>query len=179
MPTFRYTLDIRAEPLALFQLSQDYARRLAWDPFLREARLLGGATSAAVGVRSWCVARGGLGMETEYVTYDPPRVVAVRMTRGPRILARFAGAWRFETVAPGVTRVTFSYALAARPAWLRFALDPLLAAVLGREMRRRLVALRRAAETSVILRASDGARTAGSDAAGRDAPDARSAAQRI
>ncbi|HEX6123315.1 MAG TPA: SRPBCC family protein [Ktedonobacterales bacterium] len=164
MPTFRYALEMRAEPMALFQLSQDYARRLAWDPFLREARLLDGARAPGVGVRVWCVARGGLGMETEYVTYDPPRVVAVRMTRGPRILRRFAGTWRFAAVAPGVTRVSFQYALAARPAWLRFALDPLLAAVLGREMRRRLVALRRAVETTDILRADGAARVVEGDA---------------
>ena len=33
----------------------------------------------------------GLGMETEYVTYTLPRVVTVRMTRGPAVLAAFAG----------------------------------------------------------------------------------------
>jgi hypothetical protein len=173
MPTFRRTLDIHAEPMPLFLLSQDYTRRLAWDPFLREARLLDGASAAAVGVRAWCAARGGLGMETEYVSYDPPRVTAVRMTRGPRILERFAGAWRFQEVGPGITRVSFQYALAARPVWLRFALDPLLTAILGREMRGRLAALRRAAETTDILAAYRADQTRAGDAPARP-----SAAQR-
>ncbi len=39
---FKTSIDVAAEPGVLFELSQDYGRRLEWDPFLREARLLGG-----------------------------------------------------------------------------------------------------------------------------------------
>jgi ribosome-associated toxin RatA of RatAB toxin-antitoxin module len=151
MPTFGHTLLIRAAPDALFALSQDYDRRLQWDPFLREARLLGGAGAAAVGVRSWCVARGGLGMETEYITFQPPQLIAVRMTRGPAIVRTFAGSWRFTEVAPDLTRVSFRYHLESRTAWLRPLLDPPLVAILRRETRARLEALKRAAETTSIL----------------------------
>lgn len=148
MSTFRHAIEVRADRAALFDLTQDYARRLAWDGFLKEARLLGGATRAAVGVRAWCVARSGLGMETEYVSLTPPAVAAVTMTRGPWLLAAFAGSWRFDEVAPGRTRVTFTYRLAARPRWLRPLLDPLLTAVFARDTRRRLAALKRAAEAT-------------------------------
>jgi len=79
--TFEQAIEIEAEPGALFALTQDYARRRAWDPFLRSAALVGGARAPGVGVRAWCVARTGVGMETEYLAYDPPRVAAVRMTR--------------------------------------------------------------------------------------------------
>ena len=153
MPTFGRSIDICREPMALFRLTQDYARRLEWDPFLREARLVGGAAEPGVGARAWCLARNGLAMETEYVSYHPPEAVAVRMTRGPCILARFAGSWRFKQVTPGVTRVTFHYHLVARPSWLRFVLDPMLMAVFAHDTWRRLVALKRAAETTDLLRA--------------------------
>lgn len=146
MPTFECSVLIRADRAALFALTQDYDRRLAWDPFLREARLLGGATAARPGVRAWCVAWHGLGMETEYVRVAPPRVAAVRMTRGPALLASFAGSWRFEEAGPGATRVVFRYHLRGRPRLLRPLLDPLLAAVFARDTRRRLDALKRAAE---------------------------------
>ena len=141
---------IRAERGELFALTQDYARRLAWDPFLREARLLGGAEAAAPGVRAWCVAWYGLGMETEYVTVTPPRVAAVRMTRGPWLLESFAGSWRFEPAGPGRTRVTFRYRLTARPHWLRWLLHPVLAAFFGHDTRQRLRALKRAVERGVL-----------------------------
>jgi hypothetical protein len=146
MPTFERSVLVQADGGELFALTQDYARRLDWDPFLREARLLGGAKAAAPGVRAWCVAWYGLGMETEYVTVTPPRVAAVRMTRGPWLLGSFAGSWRFEPAGPGRTRVTFRYHLTARPRRLRWLLHPLLAAFFGRDTRKRLCALRRAAE---------------------------------
>jgi Polyketide cyclase / dehydrase and lipid transport len=76
MPTFEATIEIRADANALFDLTQDYDRRLDWDPFLKQARLVGGATAAGVGVRAWCVARSGLGMETEYVSFQRPQVAA-------------------------------------------------------------------------------------------------------
>jgi hypothetical protein len=152
MPTCEHSVLIDAERGELFALTQDYGRRLAWDPFLREARLLGPA--AAPGVRAWCVAWYGLGMETEYVTVSPPRVAAVRMTRGPWLLESFAGSWRFEPAGPGRARVTFRYRLTARPRWLRRLLHPLLAAFFGHDTRGRLRALKRAVERGGVLTAA-------------------------
>src|SRR5262249_27259246 len=111
MPVITCAVDIAAPAADLFALSQDYRHRLRWDPFLREARLLDGAESAAVGVHAWCVAHNGLGMETVYVSYQPPTVVAVKMTRGPCIISSFAGSWRFterpSRAGPLHTRVVF------------------------------------------------------------------------
>jgi hypothetical protein len=151
LAVFERSLVIRGRPADLFALTQDYAVRLRWDPYLREARLLGSATRPAKGVRAWCVAKSGLGMETEYVSFNPPRVAAVRMTRGPAILSSFAGSWRFGEVGPDRTRVAFRYHLAARPRWLRWLFDPLLQISLARDTDRRLQALRHAVERTNIL----------------------------
>ncbi len=139
---FRDSIEIDAEPDALFALTQDYARRLAWDPFLKEARLVGDATSPGVGVRAWCVARNGLGMETRYVSFNPPSACAVEMTRGPWFFRSFAGSWRFERIGSGRTRVDFSYSLVGRPRLL----SGLLRRAFASGSRRRLRALKRAAE---------------------------------
>jgi len=139
-------VEIRAEPAAVFDLIHDYDRRLEWDPFLREARLLGGAEHAAVGVRALCVARlasGGLGMETVYVSFERPRVAAVRMTRGPLILGSFAASLRQDAIGPGLTRVTYRFNVSTRPSWLGRVLDPLVGAYFLRETRHRLRALKR------------------------------------
>jgi hypothetical protein len=155
MPLITCATDIAAPAADLFALSQDYSRRLRWDPFLREARLLDGAQSPAVGVRAWCVAQNGLGMETTYVSFQPPTVVAVKMTRGPRFIASFAGSWQYSALPPlngqPRTRVVFRYQVAGRPRWISFLLDPLLAAIFRRESERRLLALKRAVETTSIL----------------------------
>jgi hypothetical protein len=148
-------VDITAPAAELFTVSQDYGHRLRWDPFLREARLLDGAQNAALGVRAWCVARNGLGMETTYISFQPPTVVAVKMTRGPRIISSFAGSWRFRELptqlGPIPTRVVFRYQISGRPRWLAFLLDPLLAAIIRRETQRRLLALKQAVETTPLL----------------------------
>src|SRR5262245_51877758 len=116
MSVITCSVVIAAPAADLFTLSQDYHRRLRWDLFLREARLLDGAQSAAVGVRAWCVAHNGLGMETTYVSFQPPTVVAVKMTRGPRIISSFAGSWRFteqpSRAGPIHTQVVFRYQIA-------------------------------------------------------------------
>lgn len=144
--TFDHSIEIAASPDELFALTQDYARRLEWDPFLKSAELVGGAQAAGVGVRAYCVARSGLGMETEYVSFNPPRACAVKMTRGPRLIESFAGSWRFEEISPGRTRVGFRYNLRARPRWLSWLLGPIMSSVFARDTRKRLTALKAAIE---------------------------------
>ncbi len=149
--TFEQSIVIAGSPGELFALTQDYARRLEWDPFLKSAELLGDAQTAGVGVRAYCVAHSSLGMETEYVSFNPPRTCAVKMTRGPRLIDRFAGAWRFDEESPGQTRVRFRYNLRARPRWLSWMLTPIVAWVFARDTRKRLAALKVAVEERGLL----------------------------
>jgi hypothetical protein len=90
-------------------------------------------------------------METEYVSFNPPRACAVKMTRGPRLIGCFAGSWRFEEVSAGRTRACFRYHLRARPRWLSWLLTPVLAWALARDTRKRLVALKAAVERRGLL----------------------------
>src|SRR4029079_8486839 len=100
MPTFEQSIEIHATSAELFRLTQDYNHRLDWDPFLKDARLVNGAQAAGIGVRAWCVAKSGLGMETEYVSFNPPKTVAVKMTKGPAIIGSFARSRRVAAHAP-------------------------------------------------------------------------------
>jgi hypothetical protein len=145
----RETIEIRGAPEAIFDLVHDYGRRLDWDPFLREATILGGADEAGGGVLTRCVAHNGLAMETVYVSFIRPRSAAVKMTRGPAIFAAFAASWNQEEVEPGLTRVVYQFHLAARPNWLRWLFDPILNWVLARETRKRLAALKKTIERPV------------------------------
>jgi hypothetical protein len=146
MPAALLTIDIDAAPEAIFDLIHDYSRRLDWDPFLREARLLDGAQVAGRGISSRCVARwavGGLAMDTVYVSFTPPRVAAVNMTRGPIFLRSFAASIRQDRIDDNTTRVTYRYRFEARPRWLACFVEPIVGRVLHRETGRRLLALKR------------------------------------
>jgi len=81
---FEHVAVVQADPALVFEMTQDYSRRLSWDPFLRHAELCGGAVAPGVGVRAWCVARLGPGMETEYVSFAPPRIAAFGEPRQQR-----------------------------------------------------------------------------------------------
>ena len=147
---FEHSAVVDAAPEVVFALTQDYSARLKWDPFLRQAVLLNGATEPGVGVRAWCVARSGIGMETEYVSFTPPRIVAVKMTRGPKILETFGGAWEFTPTDDSRTKVTFRYQLRARPRWLAWLIEPLARWWFSRETRLRVVALAKACADEVL-----------------------------
>ncbi len=87
----RQSIEFEAEPDVLFDLTQDYHHRLDWDPFLKEARLKDAAEEPNVGVRARCVARNGLGMETRYISFNPPGACAVEMTPGPLVYSLLLG----------------------------------------------------------------------------------------
>ena len=150
MAIFEATVEIRACPGAIFKLTHDYSRRLEWDTLLKEARLLDGAETAGPGVKSVCVGRNallGLAVETVYITFDPPWLAAVEMTRGPALLGNFAASIRHEVIRPGVTRIIYRGHVETRPRWLRWLVEPLVNRGFGRQTKRRLNALKRALET--------------------------------
>jgi ribosome-associated toxin RatA of RatAB toxin-antitoxin module len=134
-----------------FALSQSYGLRLQWDPFVRSQRLLSDATVAGKGVRTLTISRHGLRMVSEYLTFRRPASVAMKMVEGPVIFRLFSGAWHFVRVDDRKTTVVFKYHFMCRPTWLQWIVHPVGRWILGREIRRRLWAFKRAAETPGML----------------------------
>ena len=142
MKTTKFTESITIErtPEVVFDFSQDYTKRLNWDTFLRKADLLFGAKEAAKGVKALCVAKNGYGMVTEYVSFNRPKVIAIKMTDGPYMFKSFLGSWTFNEVAGNHTEVRFLYAYEFR---LPFGLiGPFIKSKLKREVKKRLLDLK-------------------------------------
>jgi ribosome-associated toxin RatA of RatAB toxin-antitoxin module len=76
--------------------------------------LLGGAVSAEKGVKALCVAKNGLGMITEYVTFKRPRATAIKMTKEPFMFEAFLGSWNFKEIKGMSTEVVFLYSYKLR-----------------------------------------------------------------
>ena len=142
---------IRAPHEALFDLSQDYGLRLEWDPFLRDLRFLDGAATAAAGVKVWVRAWNRLEMTVEFVAFNRPHAVAMRMVRGPLLFRTFAGSWRFQPGEGDAVEVIFRYTFQTRWPWLRWLVDPMVRWALRRDVRARLRGLRRGAEEQGLL----------------------------
>ena len=146
MPRETLSVEIEAPCEEVFQVVHDYGRRLDWDTMLSEARLLNGATQAGLGVRSLCVGtwRGAfLGLETEYIRFEPGRVAAVKLTNAPPFFDNFAATLRHDPLGVGRSRTTYVYSFRARPRWAAPILEPVMNRLLRREVRDRLQALKR------------------------------------
>ena len=136
---------IPAPSADVFDLVHDYSRRLDWDTLLSEAYLDDGFTRAGLGATSVCVGRRSLGrlaFKTVYVSFDRPRVAAVKLVNSPKFFDRWAASIRHEDLEPGRSRITYSLQFSARPAALRWLLEPIMLRAFRRETAKRLAALR-------------------------------------
>jgi hypothetical protein len=146
MPHGSITVPIPAPRAEVFRLLHDYDRRLEWDTLLQEARLCPGWTEAGLDARSVCTGRwflGGIALQTQYVSFKPAEVAAVKMVNRPPFFETFAATIRHRDVGDGTSSVEYIYHFTARPAWLRWLLHPVMSMVFRWETRKRLKSLGR------------------------------------
>ena len=111
---FSEKIIINCSPLDVFNYTQDYNNRLKWDSFLKRAELIEGASEAAKGAKAYCVARNGIGMVTEYVSFNRPKATAIKMTTDPYLFKSFLGSWTFKEITNSKTEVIFLYSFTLR-----------------------------------------------------------------
>jgi ribosome-associated toxin RatA of RatAB toxin-antitoxin module len=111
---FSSSITINCSPEVAFNYTQDYNNRLRWDTFLIRAELIDGAEQTAYGAKAYCVAKNGLGMVTEYVSFNPPKATAIKMTKGPYLFKSFLGSWNFKETSNNSTEVIFLYSFQLR-----------------------------------------------------------------
>ncbi len=146
MPHGQVTDVIPAPADDVFQLLHDYDRRLEWDTLLQAAYLLHGSKRADLGVKSVCKGRrslGGIALETEYISFRPPEVAAVRMYNRPPFFETFAATIRHQSQPDGSSTIEYNYNFTGRPRWLRFLLHPIMNFFFKLETKKRIAALRR------------------------------------
>ena len=89
-------------------------------------------------------------MTVRYVSFEPPRRVAMTMISGPWFFERFAGTWTFKSLGSNRTTVSFHYHFVLRPGWLKW-LDVLFGLMLSRTISGRLRGLKRFAEKQTAM----------------------------
>ena len=145
MPSATVSHLMPCSSAVVFELLHDYDRRLEWDTLLSAAYLAEGHTVAQRGAVSTCVGRaavGSLALTTEYVSFDAPRLAAVKMIRGPWLFERWAASLKHEDLADGNSRITYAWQFSTRPWVLHWLLEPVVNRVFYWETRKRLRALR-------------------------------------
>ena len=147
MIKFSENIQIICTPEESFDFTQDYEQRLNWDTFLKKAELLEDEPQPEKGVKAYCVAKNGLGMETEYVSFNRPKVTAIKMTKGPYMFKSFLASWNFKEIQSNLTEVTFLYSFELRFPFSLFG--KFITKNLKRNVRQRLMDLKSSIENSI------------------------------
>ena len=170
---------VPVDPATAFAVSQTTgAVRLRWDPFIRSQRFLDGASVPAKGVRTLTRHRAGLRMVSEYVSYNPPTNVGMKMVDGPWFFASMAGGWRFSPApgrdvghpGPAATRAVWRYSFTCRPAWLAPVAERVGSWLLGRDVRRRIDGFARGCADPVVVAAARAPAPPPSHGSGQEPP---------
>ena len=126
-----------------FDLLHDYRHRLSWDTLLRRAFTEDDAVPAR-GVVAVCTARrrfGGYSFRTRYVTFDRPRLAAIKLESRPPFFASWAASVRHEPLPDDRSTATYTMTFRCKPSWAAPMLEPVARWAFRRETRRRLAAL--------------------------------------
>jgi len=145
MPHGLVRCEMPASAATVFEVIHDYDRRLEWDSLLQEACLVHGAKEAGLNVCSVCRGKswlGGFALETQYISFKPGEVAAVKLVHQPPLFETFAATIRHYSISETVSEVEYIYNFKAQPRWLRWILHPLMSLVFRWETRKRLIALR-------------------------------------
>ncbi len=127
----------------VFDTVHDYRHRLEWDTLLRRAYTVGDAAPnrdvVAVCTAKWWL--GGYSFRTRYVSFDPPRVAAIKLESRPPFFASWAASIRHAPVGADSSSATYTMTFTVRPRLLAPLLEPIARAMFRRETQRRLRAL--------------------------------------
>jgi hypothetical protein len=154
MPVVESSVVVPVTPDVAFAVSQLTGEvRMRWDVFLREQRLLDGATVPGVGVRTLTISRRGLRVVSEYVSYRPPTSVGMKVTELPWFFDKLGGGWRFAPHPDG-TLATWKYNFSCRPAWLAPLAEWIGSRLIRHDMDRRIAGFARGCVDPVVVAAA-------------------------
>jgi hypothetical protein len=161
MPVVESRIVVAVEPEVAFWVSQTTAPiRYRWDPFVHSQQLMDGAPRPARGVRTETVSRHRLRMVSEYVSFNPPRNVGMKMVEGPWFFEHFGGGWRFVAgPEAGTTEAIWRYNFSIRPKFLTPIADRIGVWLLGRDIERRIKGFAGGCVDPVVLAAAREAAT--------------------
>ncbi len=134
-----------ASSAVVFDLMHDYGRRIEWDTLLTAAYLEGDDPHPGKGVVSVCVGRrwlGGIAIRAVYVSFERPKLAAVKMLNSPLFFDSWAASIRHKDVSANESRITYKFHFTAKPRFLRSILEPVMHRIFLWETRKRLRAMR-------------------------------------
>lgn len=142
MKTIKLQTNIKASQEEIFDLTQDYSKRLLWDSYLKQAYLINQETKAKIGVDCYCKNHFGSVMISRYISFNRPHVAAVKMIKGPFILKSFSGAWNVKYLNDMQSKLLFTYNFKLKGGVIGRLISPLIIYIFTKQMKKRLHAIK-------------------------------------
>ncbi|MEO1418724.1 MAG: SRPBCC family protein [Bacteroidota bacterium] len=98
----------------LFDYTQDFIERKNWDKQTLEIQFMDGHTKLQKGAKVWTKSVEGVIMETEYLAFDPPTKISVRMLNRSSIFKEFIGSWDYISMNHLQTKLKITYDFSLR-----------------------------------------------------------------
>ena len=109
MSTIEVSAKYALSQKVLFDLSQDMDQRLKWDKQTKELGFIGDYTRLETGAKVYTISKNNLKMDTEYIRFNPPNGIAIKMTSASVIFTSFTGEWRYTKLTEDQSQLSIIY----------------------------------------------------------------------
>jgi hypothetical protein len=136
----RFEFDMPATAEVVFDAFHYHHWRQRWDSLVHATHVLDGAPCPYVGAVTDNAGGGilrALAMQTEFISYDRPKVAAARMRGRAFPFARWAASMRHQPLDGQRSVMVYTYSFETMPRALRWLLDPVTKLVFDWQTRKR------------------------------------------
>jgi hypothetical protein len=93
----------------LFDFTQNFSERKKWDKQTEEIEFFADSTKLEKGAKVYTKSIEGIKMETEYLTFNPPTEISIKMLNKSSIFKSFIGTWYYCESEKGRTTLRITY----------------------------------------------------------------------
>jgi hypothetical protein len=141
----RLEFPMPASEAVVFDAFHYHHWRARWDSLVSATHVLGGAPCPFVGAITHNAGAGalrGLSMQTQFISYDRPRVAAASMLGKSFPFTRWAASMRHHAVGPHQSMMVYTYSFEVAPYSLRWIIRPFVEWIFYWQTSRRFARLR-------------------------------------
>ena len=93
----------------LFDFTQNFEERIKWDSQTQAINFMNNESELKKGAKVAVISNKGLKMETEYLTFERPKELSIKMTNTSPIFKNFIGRWDYQESSQSHSSIKITY----------------------------------------------------------------------
>lgn len=93
----------------LFDFTQNFEERIKWDSQTKAINFMSNESLLQKGAKVAVISNKGLKMETEYLTFERPNELSIKMTNTSPIFKNFIGRWDYQESSQSHSSIKITY----------------------------------------------------------------------